>query len=104
MSYQAHIGKQFEFIQNNWANHGHITGRNIGADGVIGQRNAPPPATGIPPKPAQPDRMPKKLPEQWGQEVDPNSPEVTFGDFVKNKGGEYFFTPCISFLKALPAS
>jgi deferrochelatase/peroxidase EfeB len=63
MSYQAHIGKQFEFIQNNWANHGHIAGRNIGQDGVIGQDSPVPP--GLPFKPEAPDLMPRKLPDQW---------------------------------------
>lgn len=99
MSYQAHIGKQFEFIQNNWVNHGHIAGRNIGQDGVIG-RASPTPA-GLPFKPASPDLVPRKLSEQWGREVDPASPTITFGGYIKNKGGEYFFTPSISFLQLL---
>jgi Dyp-type peroxidase family len=102
MSYQAHIGKQFEFIQNNWANHGHIAGRNIGPDGVIGQKSPLPP--GLPFKPPQPDLMPHKLPEQWGADVDPARPESNFGGFIKNKGGEYFFTPSISFLRFLAIS
>jgi Dyp-type peroxidase family len=102
MSYQAHIGKQFEFIQNNWANHGHIAGRNIGPDGVIGQKSPLP--TGLPFKPAQPDLQPRRLPEQWGQAVNPAAPEITFGGFVKNKGAEYFFTPSISFLRLLTVS
>ena len=99
MSYQAHIGKQFEFIQNNWANHGHIAGRNIGQDGVIGQDSPVPP--GLPFKPEQPDLQPRRLPEQWGHDVDPAAPEITFGGFIKNKGAEYFFTPSISFLRLL---
>jgi deferrochelatase/peroxidase EfeB len=102
MSYQAHIGKQFEFIQNNWASHGHIAGRNIGQDGVIGQKSDLPP--GLPFKPAQPDLQPRKLPEQWGRDVNPAAPEITFGGFIKNKGGEYFFTPAISFLQRLTIS
>lgn len=102
MSYQAHIGKQFEFIQNNWANHGHIAGRNIGQDGVIGQKSPVPP--GLPFKPAQPDLQPRRLPEQWGHAVDPAAPEITFGGFIKNKGAEYFFTPSISFLRLLAVS
>jgi Dyp-type peroxidase family len=102
MCYQAHIGKQFEFIQNNWANHGHIAGRNIGPDGVIGQISPLPP--GLPFKPATPDLMPRKLPDQWGCPVTAAKPEITFGGFVKNKGGEYFFTPSISFLQMLALS
>jgi len=102
MSYQAHIGKQFEFIQNNWANHGHIAGRNIGQDGVVGQKSPIPP--GLPFKPPSPDLMPRKLPDQWGCPVDSTKPEITFGGFIKSKGGEYFFTPSISFLKLLAIS
>lgn len=102
MSYQAHIGKQFEFIQNNWANHGHIAGRNIGPDGVIGQLSPLP--SGLPFKPAQPDLQPRRLPTQWGNAVDPATPDISFGGFVKNKGAEYFFTPSISFLRLLTVS
>ncbi|MEO6733633.1 MAG: hypothetical protein ABIN01_20590 [Ferruginibacter sp.] len=99
MSYHAHIGKQFEFIQNNWANHGHIAGHNVGPDSVIGQVSPVPP--GLPFRPATPDLLPKKLPVQWGQDVSPSSPGITFNGFVKMKGGEYFFTPSISFLQSL---
>lgn len=99
MSYQAHIGKQFEFIQNNWANHGHIAGRNIGPDGVIGQQSPLP--SGLSFKPEQPDLQPRRLPKQWGNAVDPSAPEISFGGFIKNKGAEYFFTPSISFLRLL---
>jgi Dyp-type peroxidase family len=99
MSYQAHIGKQFEFIQNNWANHGHIAGHNVGQDGIIGQLSPVP--GGLPFKPATPDLLNKKLPEQWGEDVPQAAPDISFQSFVKNKGGEYFFTPSISFLQSL---
>jgi Dyp-type peroxidase family len=99
MSYQAHIGKQFEFIQNNWANHGHIAGRNIGQDGVVGQESPVP--SGLPFKPPRPDLISRRLPDKWGSPVDPAKTETTFGGFIRNKGGEYFFTPSISFLKQL---
>lgn len=102
MSYQAHIGKQFEFIQNNWANHGHIAGRNIGQDGVIGQSSPVPP--GLPFNPPKPDLMPRTLPGQWGLPVDAKGKEITFGGFIKSKGAEYFFTPSISFLKLFAIS
>ena len=99
MSYQAHIGKQFEFIQNNWANHGHIAGQNIGPDGVIGQLSPLP--QGLPFKPEQPDLQPRRVPEQWGRDVNAGGPVISFGGFIRNKGGEYFFTPSISFLQQL---
>ena len=99
MCYQAHIGKQFEFIQANWANHGHIAGRNIGQDGVIGQNSPVPP--GVPFKPDFADLMPRLLPDQWGCPVNTAKTPTGFGGYVKNKGGEYFFTPSISFLQLL---
>jgi Dyp-type peroxidase family len=99
MSYQAHIGKQFEFIQNNWANHGHIAGHNVGPDGIIGQVSPVP--TGLPFRPATPNFLPKKLPLQWGEDVPADAPDISFSGFVKMKGGEYFFTPSISFLQSL---
>jgi Dyp-type peroxidase family len=102
MSYQAHIGKQFEFIQNNWANHGHIAGRNIGQDGVVGQKSPIPP--GLPFRPPTPDLVPRRLPDLWGSSVDPTKPEIIFGGFIKSKGAEYFFTPSISFLRLLAIS
>lgn len=102
MSYQAHIGKQFEFIQNNWANHGHIAGRNIGQDGLIGQGSPVPP--GLPFNPPKPDLIPRRLPGQWGLPVDATGREITFGGFIKTKGAEYFFTPSISFLELLAAT
>jgi Dyp-type peroxidase family len=101
MSYQAHIGKQFEFIQNNWANHGHIAGHNVGPDGIIGQVSPVP--AGLPFRPATPNFLPKKIPEQWGVAVPATAEDISFSGFVKMKGGEYFFTPSISFLQSLSA-
>jgi hypothetical protein len=69
---------------------------------VIGQKSPVP--AGLPFKPAQPDLVPRKLPEQWGAGVDQNKPEIKFGGFIKSKGGEYFFTPSISFLQLLAVS
>lgn len=100
MSYQANIGKQFEFIQNNWINHGHIAGRNVGPDGVVGQIS-PLPATGLPFKPNPPDLLDRRLPEQWGVPVSPTGNNIGFGHYVKMLGGEYFFTPSISFLERI---
>jgi Dyp-type peroxidase family len=82
--YQSSIVNQFEFIQQSWANDGNIGGRFVGQDAIIGQGA---------------NSTPKSLPIQWG--IAPNSQPVspTFRDFVKMKGGEYFFTPSISFLR-----
>jgi Dyp-type peroxidase family len=81
--YQSSIEKQFEFIQHNWANQGDIGGHIVGQDAIIGQGD---------------NGTVKKLPKQWG--LSPlNRKPVDFGHFVTTKGGEYFFTPSISFLR-----
>jgi Dyp-type peroxidase family len=85
MCYQANISSQFEFIQSSWANQGNIGGHFVGKDGVIGQG---------------PNTTVRELPNQWGANNSLQSVN-SFHGFVTNKGGEYFFTPCISFLRSL---
>lgn len=83
MCYQANIENQFEAIQKK---------ANEGFDAVIGQK----PVTAI------------TLPLQWGLagqhtvQINNIKKGLTF-NFVTNKGGEYFFTPSISFLKNIAA-
>lgn len=84
MCYQSNIKDQFEFLQSEWANDGIIRPRNVGQDSIIGQ--------GV-------NNFQKDLPNQWG--TDNPRHNFNFGKFVNNKGGEYFFTPSISFLKSL---
>ena len=88
MCYQSNIENQFEFIQSAWANHGDIGGKSVGQDGIIGQG---------------PNDFQKKLPEQWDVNGVTNNCEFSNpnSSFVTMKGGEYFFTPSISFLKSL---
>ncbi|SDG75181.1 Dyp-type peroxidase family [Dyadobacter soli] len=84
MCYQNNIELQFEIIQGFWANLGQIKTHIIGAeDSLIGQGANPP----------------KTLPKQWGQPAQSSS--FSFHGFVKNRGGEYFFTPSICFLRKL---
>lgn len=84
MCYQSDIETQFEIIQGFWANQGNIAGNIVdGQDSLIGQGSNPP----------------KTLPRRWGQTA--QSDPFIFHGFVKNRGGEYFFTPSISFLKEL---
>lgn len=87
MCYQNSIVNQFEFIQHSWVNDGEIgPGNFIGQDALIGQGSNP---------------TVKSLPGQWNTANDMKPVSPSFRDFVTMKGGEYFFTPSISFLQAL---
>jgi Dyp-type peroxidase family len=95
MCYQSNIKNQFEFIQSTWVNKGivpsseHPNDEKVGQDGIIGQ--------GIK------FIKDKFLPRKWGEENNEN--KISFSNslskFVTMRGGEYFFTPSISFLKSL---
>ena len=86
MAYNAEIERQFEFTQISWANSTQFAG-NTGVDPIIAQTTNP---AGF-----------QKWPVKWGQAgKDPSTP-FSFANFVTMKGGEYFFTPCLSFLKKL---
>jgi Dyp-type peroxidase family len=111
MCYQSDIWEQFEFIQRLWCNNpiflkpglkGSTNNTNYdktGLDAVIGQRqgNQADPLIGEAPEP------PKNWPASYGQPtVKPDiAPENQFGQFVTLKGGEYFFSPSLTFLKSL---
>ncbi|WP_342087712.1 Dyp-type peroxidase [Dyadobacter sp. OTU695] len=87
MCYQSSIERQFEFIQQAWANHGEIgPGNFVGQDAIIGQG---------------PNATIKSLPGQWNTDDDRQNVPTEFRDFVTMKGGEYFFTPSIGFLRGL---
>jgi Dyp-type peroxidase family len=86
MCYQRSIEGQFEIIQGNWANNGQVGNNPLrGMDGIIGQGD---------------NRVPQELPSIYGDE---SSKKIAtdFSGFVTTKGGEYFFTPMISFIKSL---
>lgn len=84
MCYQSEIQNQFEILQRFWANQGNIAGHLVGAeDGLISQGG----------------NTSKTLPLQYGKTA--QTPLFNFGNFVTMRGGEYFFTPSISFLKSL---
>lgn len=110
MCYQSDIWEQFEFIQRFWSNHplflepGMSQSRNVvnnnydrtGLDAVSGQS-----------LPGQSDPLILEEPKpatNWLKERDQptTKADVKFANFVKLKGGEYFFSPSISFLKSLP--
>ena len=84
MAYQSNIENQFEFTQKFWVNNVNFVAEDTGIDPVIGQKTA---AKG------------SRWPVAWGESE--KSERFDFSGFVTLLGGEYFFAPCISFLKHL---
>ena len=110
MCYQSDIWEQFEFIQRFWCNNPNFLEPGIsnnpnydktGLDAVIGQKQGDQfdPVIGEAPQP------PQNWPQEWGKATHkPHiEPENQFGQFVILKGGEYFFSPSITFLRNLPS-
>ncbi|PNG20933.1 Dyp-type peroxidase [Streptomyces cahuitamycinicus] len=100
---QSSIADQFEFIQNQWANNRNFLREHSGLDPVIGQIQQDQPDD---------DTLAGHWPKLYGSrnELDfsTNPPSVvghTFalrllGPWVTMKGGEYFFVPSLSALRA----
>lgn len=84
MCYQRNIAHQFEFLQQSWANNaGFLFGHGtVGLDPIIGQGNSRPPLT-----------FPSQAPG--------GATSASFQQFVRLKGGEYFYAPSMSGLAAL---
>jgi Dyp-type peroxidase family len=109
MCYQADIWEQFEFIQRFWCNNPNFLepGRSqtnskcdkTGLDAIIGQKQGDlcDPLVKEVPYP------PNNWPNEWNKPmVKPEiEPEHQFTQFVTMKGGEYFFSPSLTFLKDL---
>ena len=85
-SFQANLSKQFEFIQQAWVNDPTFPKNGTGIDPIIGQGGT------------VADRL-YKWPTKYGEPGEPT--KASFAQFVKMKGGEYFFAPSIEGLKAL---
>ncbi len=97
--FQGDIWEQFEFIQRRWCNNPYFLQPQkdkdngydkTGLDPVIGQ--AHPTAKGA-------ARAPENWPQGWDQE--PTTVKAELAKFVTMKGGEYFFSPSMSFLLSL---
>ena len=88
MAYNEKIANQFKFTQQTWANNANfpIPGTH-GIDPVIGQGTANPPD--------------QRLPKEWDNAAAGNANNVSFSGFVKMKGGEYMFSPSLTFLMNL---
>jgi Dyp-type peroxidase family len=84
LCYQASIERGFEFIQSQWVDQADFPQRGDGEDPIIAQRDEPRPFT---------------LPRKEGEPL-----HLSFKQWVRTTGGEYFFAPSIAALKVLAGS
>ncbi len=98
--YQGDIWEQFEVIQRRWCNNPFFLQPQkskapgyedaTGLDPIIGQSH---------PTAPNPARAPENWPKGWGEPT--TTVETQLAKFVTMKGGEYFFSPSMSFLLGL---
>ncbi len=81
MACNIDISRQFEFVQQSWANNDSFPAGGTGKDPIIGQPGFAIPATA------------QKWPKAWG---DAARVPCAFTPFVRMRGGEYFFAPSLS--------
>ena len=90
MAYNRSIAQQFKFTQQTWVNSSGFPAQPPGLHGidpVIGQGAVTPGE--------------QKMVKTWDDPASPNPGNVDFAGFVHMKGGEYFFSPSLTFLKNL---
>jgi Dyp-type peroxidase family len=90
MAYNHTIADQFKFTQQIWANNAGFPLQPVGPHGidpVIGQGINNP--------------GDQKLPREWDNPAKGKDNTSSFAGFVKMKGGEYFFSPSLTFLQTL---
>ena len=86
MSYQASIENQFEFILKNWSNNQSFPEENVGIDPILGNGN---------------NNVIQHWNTKWDDLSQQSKKPFDFSDVVKFKGGEYFYTPSLTFLKEI---
>ena len=84
MAYQSDLENQFEFTQKVWVNEPNFVQDGVGIDPVIGQAATSAGQQWI---------------SKWG--VNTNPARFDFSGFVTMLGGEHFFAPSLSTLRAL---
>lgn len=84
LCFQSSITNQFAFMQRRWANQQGFLEPGTGSDPVIGQAGA--------------FKESHNWPTSWGST---ERKQADFTKRVKFKGGEFFFTPSLSFLESL---
>lgn len=87
MCYQADISHQFEFLQRVWFD-------NPRFPEILSE-------TGDCPLIGQDGNEPQKWRAGWGEDTDQS--RINFGDWIRLKGGEYFFAPSVGFLQSIVA-
>ncbi len=87
MSFHRSLADGFEFTQQSWANNVGFVKPGTGRDPLIGQRGAAAAAT-------------LRIPSAWGMRGTATTP-TTFSEFVRHRGGDYFFAPASSTLASL---
>ena len=85
ISYQSDIEQQFLVMQCGWADNPNFVNENTGHDPITGDQNQ--------------KIAPSSSTNHWKLEIHgkTTSTDFRYKDLIKIKGGEYFFTPSISF-------
>lgn len=87
MAFHHSLADGFEFTQQSWADNVDFVRPKTGRDPIIGQHGTHPIA-------------PLEIPTKWGSRTAPKL-EKRFQEFVRMRGGDYFFAPAKSTLAAL---
>ncbi|WP_445249566.1 RICIN domain-containing protein [Microcoleus sp. OTE_8_concoct_300] len=90
MCFQASLTSQFNFMQKAWAKEQNFVKRDVGTDVVIGVEKRDDNGRSL--------TETYKFPKAWESQA---TTEADFKHWVTMRGGEFFFAPSMSFLKAL---